>query len=164
MTSGIVANIRIWVLAGLALLVPASLFAQTGERAQVGLQCVSYGTGPMLDCLVDLKRKDGSSLDNAQVMLGALMPSMPMAHTIKPARAASTGKPGQYQGTLVLEMPGIWTVDVEVNGPLRDKVGQNLMVNACKVDTRCTAAPAKTGEKSPPDGHGKGHGKGHGGG
>jgi hypothetical protein len=87
-----------------------------------------------------------------------------MAHTIKPVRATSTGKPGQYQGTLVLEMPGIWTVDVEVNGPLRDKGGQNLMVNTCKGDTRCTAAPAKTGEKSPPDGHGKGHGKGHGGG
>ena len=83
---------------------------------------------------------------------------MPMAHTIKPVRATSTGKPGQYQGTLALEMPGIWTVDVEVNGPLRDKVGQNLMVNACKGDTRCTAAPAKPGEKSPPHGHGKGHG------
>jgi len=158
MRSGIVANTRVWVLAGMAMLVPFSLFAQTGERAQVGLQCVSYGAGPMLDCLVELKRKDGSSLDNAQVTLGALMPSMPMAHTIKPVRATSTGKPGQYQGTLALEMPGIWTVDVEVNGPLRDKVGQNLMVNACKGDTRCTAAPAKPGEKSPPHGHGKGHG------
>ncbi len=158
MRSGIVANIRIWVLAGIALLVPFSLFAQTGERAQVGLQCVSYGTGPMLDCLVDLKRKDGSSLDNARVTLGALMPSMPMAHTIKPVRATSTGKPGQYQGTLALEMPGIWTVDVEVNGPLRDKVGQNLMVNACKGDSRCAAAPAKPGEKSSPHGHVKGHG------
>lgn len=158
MTSSVVTNIRIWVLAGLALLVPVSLTAQTGERAQAGLQCVSYGAGPMLECVVDLKRKDGSSLDNAQVTLGALMPSMPMAHTIKPVRAVPTGKPGQYQGTLTLEMPGIWTVDVEVNGPLRDKVGQNLMVHACKGDTRCAAAAPKPGEKSPPHGHGKGHG------
>mgnify|MGYP002479618328 CR=1 FL=1 len=84
--------------------------ASGGGRPRAELQCVSHGMGPMLECVVDLRRRDGAPLDGAQVTLGALMPSMPMAHTVKPMNAAPTGAPGQYRATLELEMLGVWAV------------------------------------------------------
>ena len=133
-------------LLALALTLPASAQAQSSSRPQVGLQCVSHGSGPMLACVVDLRRRDGSAVEGAQVMLGALMPSMPMAHTIKPMKAAPTGKPGEYRATLELEMLGVWSVEVDISGPLRDKVARNLLVHECPGNERCAATPAKPGD------------------
>ena len=145
-----------------ALLGVACLQAQAHSPAsgsgkpQVALKCVSYGKGPMLDCVVDLKRAEGAPLDGAQLMLGAMMPSMPMAHTIKPMKAAPTGAPGQYKATLELEMLGVWAVDVDISGPLREKVSRNLLVHECKGNDRCAATPAKPGDMGPMR-HGTGH-------
>jgi hypothetical protein len=141
------------LLAGLGLaLTCASLagHAQSGSRPKVELQCVSYGMGPMLECTVDLKKRDGTPLDGAQVTLGALMPSMPMAHTVKPMTAAPTGTPGQYRGTLELEMLGVWSVDIDMSGPVRDKVARNVMVGECKGNDRCSAAPASAAQAARP--------------
>ncbi len=121
--------------------------AQGSGRPQVDLQCLSYGMGPMLECTVDLKRRDGTPLDGAQVTLGALMPSMPMAHTVKPMKAAPTGKPGQYRATLELEMLGVWAVDIDISGPARDKLARNVTVGECKGNERCAAPPAKPGAR-----------------
>jgi len=129
------------------LLLPTLSTAQGTGRPQVELQCVSYGMGPMLECTVNLKRRDGAPLDGAQVTLGALMPSMPMAHTVKPMKAAPTGAPGQYRATLELEMLGVWAVDIDISGPVRDKVARNLVVHECKGNDRCTATPAKPGQR-----------------
>jgi len=143
-------------LANLTMALPGPAAAQTSDRPQVGLECVSYGRGPMLECLIDLKRRDGTPLDNAQITLGAIMPSMPMAHTIKPMKAASTGRPGEYKGTLTLEMLGVWSLDVDITGPVREKVSRNLLITVCKGDARCAAPPAKAGDKGPEPGHGHG--------
>ncbi len=118
-------------------------------RPRLELQCQSFGKGPMLECLIDLANRDGTPLDGAQIMLGALMPSMPMAHTIKPVKAAATGKPGQYTGTLVLEMPGAWAVDVDISGPVRDKASRTLMVTDCEGKPRCAASPAQATDRAP---------------
>ena len=131
--------------------------ASGSGKPQVALQCVSYGKGPMLDCLVDVKRAEGTPLDGAQLTLGALMPSMPMAHTIKPMKAAATGVPGQYKATLELEMLGVWAVDVDIAGPLREKVSRNLLVHECKGNDRCAATPAKPSDMTAPMRHGAGH-------
>lgn len=131
--------------------------ASGSSKPQVELKCVSYGKGPMLDCLVDVKRAEGNPLDGAQLTLGALMPSMPMAHTIKPMKAAPTGVPGQYKATLELEMLGVWAVDVDIAGPLREKVSRNLLVHECKGNDRCAATPAKPADMAAPMRHGAGH-------
>jgi hypothetical protein len=123
--------------------------APASARPQIELQCVSYGTGPMLECLVDLKRQDGAPLEGATVTLGGLMPSMPMAHTIRPVKAAATGRPGQYKATLELEMLGVWAVDVDIAGPVRDKRSRNLVVHECKGDARCPATPARPADMAP---------------
>ncbi|MFM2208438.1 MAG: FixH family protein [Burkholderiaceae bacterium] len=123
--------------------------ASGGGRPRAELQCVSYGMGPMLECVVDLRRRDGAPLDGAQVTLGALMPSMPMAHTVKPMKAAPTGAPGQYRATLELEMLGVWAVDIDISGPLRDKFSRNLVVHECQGNARCAATPAKPADMAP---------------
>jgi hypothetical protein len=123
--------------------------APASARPQLELQCVSYGTGPMLECLVDLKRRDGAPLEGATVTLGGLMPSMPMAHTIRPVKAAATGRPGQYKATLELEMLGVWAVDVDITGPVRDKRSRNLVVHECEGNARCPATPARPADMAP---------------
>ena len=130
--------------------------ASGSGRPQVALQCVSYGMGPMLECVVDLKRREGTPLDGAQLTLGGLMPSMPMAHTIKPMKASPTGVPGQYKAALELQMLGVWAVDVDIAGPLRDKVSRNLLVHECQGNDRCAATPAKPADMAPMR-HGSGH-------
>jgi hypothetical protein len=123
--------------------------APASARPQLELQCVSYGMGPMLECLVDLKRRDGAPLEGATVTLGGLMPSMPMAHTIRPVKAAATGRPGQYKATLELEMLGVWAVDVDITGPVRDKRSRNLVVHECEGNARCPATPARPADMAP---------------
>ena len=94
----------------------------------------------MLECLVNIQRRDGAPLNNPQVTLGAMMPSMPMAHTIRPVKAAPTGHPGEYKGTLELQMSGVWAVEVDLSGPVRDKVVRNFQVDDCSGTARCAAA------------------------
>lgn len=127
-------------------LVAAQAQAQTqpGGRPRVELQCRSFGMGPLLECTVDLQRRDGTPLDGARVTLGALMPSMPMAHSVKPVRAAPTGRPGQFRGTLELEMLGVWAVEVDVTGALRDKSVHAVQVDDCPGEQRCAAPLAKS--------------------
>ena len=98
-------------------------------------------------------RAAGAPLSGAQVTLGAAMPSMPMAHTVKPALAASTGQAGEYRGRLALEMNGVWAVQVDVAGPVRDRVVRRLRIDPCEGDRRCpvlaVAPPATPVRPSP---------------
>jgi hypothetical protein len=48
------------------------------------------------------------------------MPSMPMAHNIKPVRAKPGKAPGEYHARLDLEMPGEWAVKLRLSGAARD--------------------------------------------
>ena len=121
------------------------LASAESDRPRVELKCVSIGTGPLLECLVKTQRRDGKPLEGAHLTLCALMPSMPMAHTIKPARATPTGNAGEYKGTLELEMSGVWTVEVSFSTPVKDKQTRNLMVNECRGTARCDATPAPVG-------------------
>jgi hypothetical protein len=50
------------------------------------------------------------------------MPSMPLAHTVKPVRAQATKTPGEYRARLELEMTGEWAVKLRLAGPVRDQL------------------------------------------
>ena len=127
-----------WALVFCAALAAAG--AAAAPRPQVDLQCEAFGMGPQLECTVRL-RASGAPLVGAQVTLGASMPSMPMAHTVKPAAAAPTGQPGEYRGRLELQMTGVWAVQVDVAGPLRDRVVRSLRIDDCEGDRRCPVPP-----------------------
>lgn len=126
------------------LLVCTLLVACTGggaaPRVNAELSCVSYGDGPQLDCTV-LLRQARAPLANAQVKLGAHMPSMPMAHSVRPIVARATTSPGEYQAVLTLEMEGTWAVEIDIAGSVRDRVVKTVNVFDCDAGKRCPALP-----------------------
>ena len=62
----------------------------------------------------------GQPLPGADITVGADMPSMPMAHNVKPVKARLGKLPGEYRATLDLEMTGEWAVKLRLSGAVRD--------------------------------------------
>ncbi len=74
------------------------------------------------DCMIMLmERKSGKPLAAAKIMVGAEMPSMPMAHNVKPVIATAMDKPGMYHARVQLQMAGEWALTMEVSGPTRNR-------------------------------------------
>ena len=89
------------------------------QGIQAQLDCRFTGTDHVYDCVVHLAR-GGTPLAGAQVSIGADMPSMPMAHSVKPVKATPGKTAGEYRARLDLEMPGEWAVKLRLSGPVRD--------------------------------------------
>ncbi len=102
------------------ILALASLPA-AAQRAQAELECRFTGTDFVYDCLIRLKRA-GEPLPGASIMVGADMPSMPMAHNIRPVKAKPGKNPGEYLARLDLEMTGEWAVKLRLGGPVKDQL------------------------------------------
>jgi hypothetical protein len=94
------------------------------QRVQGDMSCKATGKEFIYDCVIRLAR-GSEPLNGAQVSVGADMPSMPMAHNIKPVKARPGKGPGEYLARLDLEMAGEWAVKVRVAGPVRDQVVLN---------------------------------------
>jgi hypothetical protein len=99
-------------------LVPALAFAQAPKA---DLACKATGTDFIYDCTIRLSR-GGKPLEGATVTMGADMPSMPMAHNVKPVKAQAGQAPGEYRAKLDLEMLGVWVVKLRLAGPVRDQL------------------------------------------
>ena len=104
-----------------AALLLSLVLAQT---PQADLRCTSTGRDFVYDCTVLLMR-GGKPLEGVEVTVGADMPSMPMAHNVKPAKASAGTKPGEYKVRLELEMLGEWAVKLRLAGPVRDQIVVN---------------------------------------
>jgi len=115
------------------------------DRARATVTCKPAPDKFAYDCIFKLTNaRTGAPLDQAQVTIGADMPSMPMAHNVRPITATPTGVPGEYQARLALEMHGDWAVRLRVAGPVRDQIVEVLSFS----DTgsgppRRKAAPAR---------------------
>lgn len=105
-------------LAGILILFSGPVIAQ---KLDGKLECGYAGTDFVYDCTITLQR-GGQPLSGAEVTVGADMPSMPMAHNIKPVKAKPTSRPGEYQARLDLEMTGEWAVKLRIAGPVRDQL------------------------------------------
>jgi YtkA-like len=99
-------------------LVPALALAQSPKA---DLACKATGTDFVFDCTIRLSR-GGKPLEGASITVGADMPSMPMAHNVKPVKAQPGQAPGEYRATLDLEMLGVWAVKLRLAGPVRDQL------------------------------------------
>lgn len=97
------------------LLVAAPAVAQ---RVQADMECRFTGTDLIYDCIIRLS----PATPGMQVTVGADMPSMPMAHTVKPVKAQPGRTPGEYRARLDLEMTGEWAVKLRLSGPVRDQL------------------------------------------
>jgi hypothetical protein len=106
------------LLFALTCLAAAPAWAQ---RAQASLECRFTGTDFVYDCVIRLQR-GGAPLAGAQITVGADMPSMPMAHNVKPVKATPGREPGSYEARLDLEMTGEWAVKLRLAGPVRDQL------------------------------------------
>lgn len=93
----------------------------SAQKLNAKLDCRYTGTDFVYDCKIALER-GGQPLSGAQITVGADMPSMPMAHNIKPVQATPTGTPGEYRARLDLEMTGEWAVKLRIAGPVRDQL------------------------------------------
>ena len=100
------------------MLAPVPALAQ---RAQGELACTPTKTDFIYDCTIKLTR-GGQPLPGADITVGADMPSMPMAHNVKPVKAKPGKAPGEYQAKLDLEMLGEWAVKLRLRGPLQDQL------------------------------------------
>ncbi len=98
------------------LSLPLLAHAQTPKAE---LRCKSTGEDFVYDCTIMLRR-GGQPLAGAEVTMSADMPSMPMAHSVKPAKAKPGTKPGEYKARLDLEMLGEWAIKLRLDGPVRD--------------------------------------------
>ncbi len=79
-------------------------------------------------CTVTLTdRSTGRRLEGATVTLSADMPSMPLAHSVRPVTATARGG-GAYSGVLELEMTGRWVITTRVTGPVSDQITHTLEI------------------------------------
>jgi hypothetical protein len=110
-------------LVAFAALVAFPTVATAGERAQAMVSCQETAKKLVFDCQIMLMgAKSKRPLTGAAVVVKADMPSMPMAHNVRPVKAMAMGKPGMYHAKLHLEMYGEWALKMTVTGPTRDIV------------------------------------------
>jgi hypothetical protein len=95
-----------------------SLLARA-QAPQADMRCKATGEDFVYDCSITLTR-GGRPVEGARITVGADMPSMPMAHSVRPARATPGTKPGEYKARLDLEMLGEWAIKLRLDGPVRD--------------------------------------------
>ena len=66
-------------------------------------------------------------------IVGATMPSMAMAHNIKPVKfTKKEGMAGHYKFTIQLEMLGEWMFQYDISEPKRDRVMEKLIFDKTK--------------------------------
>jgi hypothetical protein len=104
------------LLAGVAL--PAS-----AQRLDAEVDCKPTRHDFVYECRFVVKEaKSGRPVSGADVSVGADMPSMPMAHNVRPVKAAPGKAPGEYLARIELEMAGEWALKLNVRGPVRDVI------------------------------------------
>jgi hypothetical protein len=97
--------------------------AAAQSRATADVSCRPADAALHYDCTIRLgDARSKAPLAGAAVSVGADMPSMPMAHNVRPAKATPAAEPGVYEVRLALEMHGDWALRIDVSGPLRDRV------------------------------------------
>jgi hypothetical protein len=105
--------------------------AHAADRARATVTCKPAPEKLAYDCTFKLSNaRTGAPLDQAEVSIGADMPSMPLAHNVRPVTATATGVPGEYQARLTLEMHGDWALRLKVGGPVKDQIVEVLRFTA----------------------------------
>ena len=139
------------LIAVLALALVA-LPAHAADRARATVDCKPAGPKFAYDCTIKLSNaRTSDAVEKAEVTVGADMPSMPMAHNVKPVIAKATGKAGEYEARLQLEMFGDWAVRLKIEGALRDQ-----LVEMRNFSDKGSGPPARKAG-APGGGHKHGH-------
>jgi YtkA-like len=98
-----------------------------GFKAKAEVSCAATAKPLEYDCAIKLSdARSGAALTGVEVTVGADMPSMPMAHNVKPAKALPGNEPGTYRAHIKLEMHGDWVLKVDLAGPVRDRIVKSM--------------------------------------
>jgi len=110
----------------IAAVVATAASAKTGY-INLELTCKPASTSLAYLCTVKATDPIGKPIEHAVITLSADMPAMAMAHNVSPVEAqAIEGRPGEYRGPIMLEMPGEWAVKVHMKAPQTKVVVQKL--------------------------------------
>ena len=111
-------------------------------RAKAEVSCRATAESLQYDCTIKLTNaRTNAPLTGVTLMVGADMPSMPMAHNVPPVKAETATEPGTYRARLELEMTGVWALQLNIGGPLRDRVVKVMRFE----DEHATPGPAPKG-------------------
>ena len=98
-----------------------------GVKAKAEVSCDATAKPLEYDCAIKLSdARSEAALTGVEVTVGADMPSMPMAHNVKPAKAMPGNEPGTYRAHIKLEMHGDWVVKLDLVGPVRDRIVKSM--------------------------------------
>ena len=103
-------------------------------RARAEVACQPAADRLQYDCSVRLTNaRTSEPLTGVALTVGAEMPSMPVMHNVRPAKAMPGQGLGTYQVRLVLEMHGDWALQLNLSGPMRDRVVTIMRFDAERV-------------------------------
>ena len=116
---------------GLVLLVGVLMASPVHAQAvRSKTECKPTDTKLTFSCTVMLMR-GGKPLTGADIMVKADMPSMPMAHNVRPVPASATRhSAGRYNFEIELEMFGEWKFVYDLAKPFRDRLGEKIMFSS----------------------------------
>jgi hypothetical protein len=122
------------LLAAVPIGLVAVAAAAQPTRHRVELDCRPTEVSMVYLCAVSVADAAGKPVTGVDVTLSADMPSMPMAHNVRPVKAQPVaGKPGTYESRLELEMTGEWAVKLQFKAPRPDVVVRKLDFQRDKV-------------------------------
>ena len=123
--------VAVLTIAGLGQL---PVLAGADERKAAEVECTPVERKALVyDCIITLKgRKSGTPVVSAEFMIGADMPSMPGAHSVRPVRAQPHGAPGMFRARIELEMTGEWALKLDFTRPSRDRLIKKLYFGVMK--------------------------------
>jgi YtkA-like len=105
----------------LALCNPDPGYAQV--RAKADVSCQPTAEKLQYDCIIKLANsRTNEPLSGLTLTVGADMPSMPGAHSVRPAMATEDSNKGTYRARIALEMHGDWALRLNLSGSIRDRV------------------------------------------
>jgi hypothetical protein len=115
--------IRVLLAAALAVFATSAM----AQRLAADLDCQPTKQALVYDCRIALtEAATRKPVAGAELSLGADMPSMPMAHNVRPVRAAPAKEPGVYTARIELEMYGEWALKLNVRRPVRDVIVKKI--------------------------------------
>ncbi len=97
--------------------------AEAQVRAKADLHCEPAAEVLLYECTAALAdSRTGEPLTSLAVAVGADMPSMAGAHSVRPVAATEGPAKGTYRFRLALEMHGDWALLINLSGATRDRV------------------------------------------
>jgi hypothetical protein len=116
------------VMAFVAVLALGSLGnAHAQVRAKADVDCKPGPEKLQYDCVITLTNaRTNEPLSGLTLSIGADMPSMPGAHTVRAIVAKEASDKGTYRALIGLEMHGDWALQLNLSGAIRDRVVKML--------------------------------------